>query len=144
MPDWNNGKFTVSSIILKDSAPKSADSTAPRYLDENAPPRVFAPGFRIPYSYFMYNLHHNPDKHAQIEVRSQLFRDGVAIYTSDPKLIDIDLPVPSKPAVGGGYISLTGPTHPGHYIMHLTIADKLAPGPAPPAITRTIDFQVRP
>jgi VWFA-related protein len=143
IPEWNGGRLTISSIVLRDVAAKPApDKPAVKYLDENASDRVFPPGFRIPYHYLLYNLHRNQDKHAQIEVRSQLCRDGVPVYTSDAKLIEMDLPAPAKPAAGGGFIALTPQTLPGRYTLLLTVADKLAPGPAA-SVTQTVDFQVR-
>jgi len=143
IPDWN-GKLTLSSIILRDAAENRAPDARPTtYLEENAPLRIFAPGFRIPYTYTIHNLHRDKDKHGQIEVRSSLYRDGVPIYSSAPKLVEIDLPEAARSASAGGYIALTSATEPGRYLMYLTVTDKLAPAAPPQSITQTIDFQVR-
>jgi hypothetical protein len=142
IPEWDKGKLVISSILLRDSTPKAAaGSGALKYLDEDAPPRVYAPGFRIPYTYYLHNLTRSPEKHAHIEVRSQLLRDGVAVYASDAKQVDIDLSSPTAAASAGGTIALTTETPPGHYVMLLTVADLLAQGP--PRVTQTVDFQVR-
>jgi VWFA-related protein len=142
IPEWDKGKLVISSIILRDSTAKAApDSGALKYLDEDAPPRVFAPGNRIPYTYYLHNLTRSPEKHAQIEIRSQLLRDGVAVYASDAKQVDIDLSSPTATASAGGTIALTAETPPGHYVMLLTVGDMLANGP--PRVTQTVDFQVR-
>jgi VWFA-related protein len=143
IPDWNGGKLTLSSIMLRGAFPKES-SNGSHYLDASAPARVFPPGFRIPYAYYLYNLHRNQDKHGQVEVRSQLFRDGASIYTSNPQLVDIDMPNGDRPAAGGGFIGLTEQTPPGRYTMLLTVTDKLAPESAARSATQTIDFQVRP
>jgi VWFA-related protein len=145
IPDWNGGKLTISSILLTGALPKdSPKARAGQYLDASAPARVFPPGSRIPYAYYLYNLHRNQDKHGQFEVRSQLFREGEPIYTSAPQLVEIDLPAGDRPAAAGGFIGLTQQTLPGRYTMLLTVTDKLAPESAARSATQTIDFQVRP
>jgi VWFA-related protein len=145
IPDAGGGKLALSSIVLRIlPQPSEPPPAGAQFLDENAPLRSFAAGSRIPYSYLVYNLHLTPEKRAHVEVRSQLYRDGVPIYTSEAKALDFDVPVPSKPAASGGFIALTAQSVPGRYTMFLTVTDKLAPGPAPATSTQTIDFQVRP
>lgn len=105
---------------------------------------AFAPGHPVTYEYFVNNLHRNAKNHAMVEVVSEILHGGRTIYTSPPKVIDIELGRDADRQPISGTIRLSAESGTGRFTLRVKVTDTLAPAGPRRSASQSIDFEVRP
>jgi Ca-activated chloride channel family protein len=139
--NWNQGNLVMSSIVLRGEFEKGTDGAElTKDPDESAALRIFKAGRQIPYTYSLFNVAADAQKRSSIEVRAQVFRDGVLILDGDPAPVAFGPVDNPGRRTATGLVRLNDRTLPGQYIFRLIVADKLGRRTA----TQQTDFEVRP
>jgi hypothetical protein len=107
------------------------------------PPRTYARGHDIPYSYEVANLHRDAQNRAVLEVTSQILHSGEPVYTSKASRLEIALTALSQGGKVSGVLRIGSAMTPGPYRLRVTVVDTLAPGDPRPRASQDIDFEVR-
>ena len=90
------------------------------------------------YGYQVLNAQAGPGQPPQLEVQTRLFRDGQAIHTGQPQMVQIGDQTDPKHLMAGGRMQLGAKITAGDYILQVVVTDKLAKCVA----TQSIDFSV--
>ena len=167
VPDVTKGRLLLSGIVLRaDMAPDVASLAGTRANGANpntalpvdgsmpVPPegvqtqgidpkgtaglRIFKRGTAMIYGYQVLNARAGPGQPPQLEVQTRLFRDGQAIHTGQPQMVQIGDQTDPKHLMAGGRIQLGAPITAGDYVLQVIVTDKLAKREA----TQYIDFGV--
>jgi len=145
--DETGGRVGAASRFLQVSDPQLPPlSMAPIVMEPGEGPdhRTYAPGHRIQYTYDLSNLHADPQRHAKVEVRNQLLREGKVVFDGKPQILDLALPAQTSQARISGTVSLGAQIQPGKFTLIITAIDTLAAGPDRRGVTQTIDFEIQP
>ena len=130
VPDLSHGGLTLSGIALSDSP--------------GAPSQVrYHPGSTVFYASQVLNASPDADGAFHVEVRAALYRDGRALGSSKPILVDAAHKLDPKRLLLASDFRLGKQLSPGDYSLQLTAVDKNAP-PKRGTCVESIDFEVRP
>ncbi len=135
-----NGAIPTAALPAKAAAQLPAEGAQKQEIDPKGTPavRIFKPGKTIIYGYQVLNAQAGPGQRPQLEVQTRLFRDGQAIYSGEPQIVEMgDQPDP-KHLMAGGRIQLGAKMAADDYILQVVVTDNLAKRVA----TQSIDFCV--
>lgn len=138
---WKDGKLVMSSIVLRGETQKNPDGVeASADPGETSFVRSFRTSRKIAYVYHLANVAADAEQRSQVETLSEIWRDGVKIYTTQPILV----PFPPSRTPGArtvsGSIGVSEGMAPGSYILRVTVTDKIAIR----SVSQWVDFEVRP
>jgi VWFA-related protein len=152
VPDVSKDRLLLSGIVLRADPPPTAappaNGAAPvpvegaqtQEIDPKGTPalRIFKPGETLIYGYQVLNARGGPGQPPQLEVHTRLFRDGQAIYSGQPQIMEVgDQPDP-KHLMAAGRMQLNARIDTDDYVLQVVVTDKLARRVA----TQSIDFSV--
>ena len=104
--------------------------------------RLFRPGMQLRYGLAIYNAAvKGAPARPQLESQVVVWRDGKAVYTSNPAAIDLTGQTDWQQVAAGGQLQLGTKMEPGHYVLQVIITDRLADNKYNTA-TQWIDFDV--
>jgi Ca-activated chloride channel family protein len=139
--DWGPAKLAMSSIVLRGEMEKNAAGVeVNQNPEENTSIRMFHAGRKFAYTYDIYNLETDAEKHSSAELRAQIWRDGAVIMEGEPTQISFSAADKQGRNRVAGVVTLKASIAPGHYVLGAIVTDKLSHRTA----TRFIDFDVRP
>jgi len=130
VPDLSHGNLTLSGISLSDSP--------------GAPSQVrYHPGSTVFYASQVLNASPDASGAFHVEVQAALYRDGRALGSSKPILVDAAHKLDPKRLLLASDFRLGKQLSPGDYSLQLTAVDKNAPDKRNKFV-ESIDFEVRP
>ena len=130
VPDLSHGNLTLSGISLSDSP--------------GAPSQVrYHPGSTVFYASQVLNASPDASGAFHVEVQAALYRDGRALGSSKPILVDAAHKLDPKRLLLASDFRLGKQLPPGDYSLQLTAVDKNAPDKRNKFV-ESIDFEVRP
>jgi VWFA-related protein len=153
VPDVSKGRLTLSSIILREQDPATAEALAhpgdhvegevkAPHPEGSAAVRTFHPGVKMLYGYLIMNAATEPGHPPDLEVQTRLFRDGQLVYTGKQMPIKTDGQGDNKRLIAGGQMTLGTSTAKGDYVLQVIVTDKLAKEKYNMA-TQAMDFEIR-
>lgn len=128
--DLNNGQVTIPGIVL---APE--DSTLRSLLNR------FETGQDFRYSYQVVNLTVDESKRSEIDAVTRILHNGETIFQGKPSPVRFSEGDNPKVRAAVGTVRL-GKLEPGHYILQLTVTDRLAKDPR--SAMQYVNFEVVP
>lgn len=128
IPDIKDGKLALSGVVLEEET-RSRPAV-----------REFRPGARLTYSLQIYNLTPDAANKCRADVHMRLSRSGVEIFSGPLSIVPFDVNDAKSYGVKGT-MGLKPEMTPGHYVLQLTVTDKVA-NSSP--VSRLIDLEVRP
>jgi hypothetical protein len=139
--DVKDGSLAMSSIVLRGEMQRDDHGieTAKDPL-ESASVRSFRQGNRIAYAYNLFNVAADAEKISRIETRSEIWRDGVRIYSAEPKTIEFPASDDAGRRSVSGALAISDGMPPGGYLLRIGVTDLLTRRTA----TQAMDFDVRP
>jgi VWFA-related protein len=125
--DWKDGGLLMSSIVIRGDVEKNADgidvAKDPR---ESGSVRSFKAGHNMNYQYTIFNVAADAEKKSELELQTEIWRDGVRVSAGAPKPVPFPaVPDPSRRAISG-VISLGQDMAPGAYVLRIGVKDKLS------------------
>lgn len=138
---WQGGKLGMTSILLRGEMQKNEGGVeVVRDAEEAASVRRFAAGHSITYNFHLVNAGMDQAKSSRITSRTEMWRDGVRVFSGDPK--DIDFPPLEGPGARAinGLLQLGKDMPPGIYELRIEVTDRIVPR----TVTQWMDFEVRP
>ena len=139
--NWSQGNLVMSSIVLRGESRKREDGAeTPKNPDESTALRIFTAGRQLTYTYSLFNAAADAQRRSTVEVKAQIFRNGVLIHDGDAVTLAFNPAADPGRRAATGVIKLGEQAAPGHYILRLRVTDKIAPHTA----TQQMDFEVRP
>ncbi len=142
VPDVRKGRLALSGLLIegtKRTTPDEADNVV-EHEDPRATValRAFRQGTSATYFCEVYNARRGKDGRPQLESTTRLFRDGVEVFNSPPRAVDITND--GKRAIAAGMLQFGASMPPASYMFEVTVVDKLAKKNN--RSTQTIDFEV--
>jgi VWFA-related protein len=138
---WQGGKLAMSSILLRGEMEKKADGLElVRDAQETGSIRHFAAGHKMSYNFTLFNYGMNKEKGGEVAMSAEIWRDGVRIFTGEPRVLKFAPSEAAAPRVVTGWINLGGTMVPGAYLMKIEVTDHIAPR----TVTQWMDFEVHP
>ncbi len=150
VPDLKKNRLALSGLTLTGRLVPSAESSAqppaqPPVNDETQPTpavRRFARTGAFEYYTIAYNPQLNKQtQQSQLTIQVEVYKDGKAIYQSQPRPVELTGQTDPKRLVCAGQLSLNG-LPPGDYLFHLIVTDPLAK-PKYARADQWMDFSVR-
>jgi hypothetical protein len=138
--DWKDGKLVMSSIVIRGETEKAGGADVVKDPRESGSIRSFKLGRKVTYGYNLYNVASDGEKRSDVETRSELWRDGVRVYSSEPKAVAF--PAAENPGQRSvqGSVALNEGMAAGSYVLRVVVMDKLTKRTA----WQAMDFEVRP
>jgi hypothetical protein len=147
IPDVEKGGMSISGIYIQgellDSAKPGAGGTTV-VPGENAAVRIFHPGAKFQFGYALFNLPVDSERRSLMEVRSDILRDGVQMYTGQTRSLTFEPAVDIQRRGATGSITLPKEMPAGRYVLRITATDKQVPPGRAHAVQQFLDFEVRP
>ena len=146
IPDVDKGGFAISGIYLQgdlvDPSKAGAGGTT-KAASENAGIRIFQPGAKFGFAYVLFNLPADQDRRSVVEVRSEILKDGVVMYTGQERAVTFEPAVEIKRRAAVGSVTLAKNMPPALYVLRVTVTDKSAPQGQTRLVQQYLDFEVR-
>jgi VWFA-related protein len=144
IPDVKKGRLALSGLVI-DGSKQRARPEADNAVDHEDPGptvalRTFRQGTDATYFCEIYNAQRGRDGKPQLESATRLFREGIEVFKSAPRVVE--LPDAKRPTVASGILRFLDNMMPGNYILEVTVTDRLAKKHS--RVTQTIDFEVVP
>jgi hypothetical protein len=138
--DWKDGKLVMSSIVIRGETEKAEGADVVKDPMESGSVRSFKVGRKVTYGYNLYNVAADGEKRSEIETRSELWRDGVRVYNSEPRAVAF--PAAENPGQRSvqGSVGLNEGMATGSYVLRVVVTDKMTKRTA----WQAMDFEVRP
>lgn len=142
VPDVKKGRLALSGLVIEGSkrtTPEEADNVV-EHEDPRATValRAFRQGTSATYFCEVYNARRGKDNRPQLESTTRLYRDGVEVFNSAPRAVE--LAGDGKRTIAAGMLQFGPSMPPASYLFEVTVVDKLAKKNN--RSTQTIDFEV--
>jgi VWFA-related protein len=148
VPDLSNGHLALSGIVLQDDdAPAGAGLLQGPGPGEDssggAARRSFRRGSGFVYYYEILNAKAAAGQHADLEVETRMFRDGVQVFDGKTTLDASPGAADPQHLRARGRLNLGRELKPGQYVLQVIVTDKLAKGKSG-TVSQSTDFEVEP
>ena len=147
VPDLTKGHLEMSSISLSDATGAMALTEGSGQVKHDnllgSPGvRSFPPGTDALYAFQVLNPHLGSNNKPDLEMVTHVFRDGVAVFDSKPRTVEVlQEPDPAHIVTAGG-LRLNPSMKPGDYVLQVVVTDKLA-DPKYAVASQWMDFEIR-
>jgi VWFA-related protein len=149
VPDIGKGRLNLSGLIAVgydaeagSQAAANSEGVNPAISQAIPATRKFRQGSDVNVAFIVYNGQiNNANPQPQLESQVFIYRDGKAIYTSEPGLIKVGQQADIKQVAAANHVKLGANMEPGEYVLQIVVTDKLAKEKYNTA-TQWIDFEV--
>ena len=153
VPDIKKRRLALSGLVIsgqETASTKKADFAIDTAADggeeinpqASAAVRRFHPGMVLKYALVVYNPQLDKStRQPQVELRLRLFRDGKAVLSGEPQLINTSQQPDLTRILAGGGFKLGTDLGPGDYYLQVIVRDRLAKARDSVA-AQWIDFQI--